>query len=173
MRFPRMILDLRDLNCFIMKKILFTFMAMYCFIACDPSTTFHDNEGVWWVKNTTKEPIGIWCGWTYVNPKIEMVEPGDSLCLYRYFCGINVEPRFGHLLASEPDGNQKISFTSSDGSLLKEWFVSDKDEAGNPFFNENNWRKYKTDKWDGFIKQSWVYDFTTEDIDQKVAYVGK
>ena len=127
-----------------MKKILFAFMAMYCFIACDPSDSFADNEGEWWVKNDTNEAIGIWCDWTFMEPKLEKVMPGDSLHLYTYYCYINTDPVFDGLLTStEPDGDRKISFFSSDGSLLKEWFVRDKDEAGNRFFNENNWRKYK------------------------------
>jgi hypothetical protein len=54
-----------------MKKILFAFMAMYCFIACDPSDSFADNEGEWWVKNDTNEAIGIWCDWTFMEPKLE------------------------------------------------------------------------------------------------------
>ena len=151
-----------------MKKILFAFMAMYCFIACDPSDSFPDNEGEWWVKNDTKEPIGIWCDWTFMEPKLEKVMPGDSLHLNTYYCYINTDPVFDGLLTStEPDGDRKISFFSSDGSLLKEWFVRDKDEAGNRFFNENNWRKYKKDKYDGFIKRIWVYDFTSNDVERK------
>ncbi len=58
-----------------MKKILFAFMAMYCFMACDPSDSFPDNEGEWWVKNDTNEAIGIWCDWTFMEPKIEKVMP--------------------------------------------------------------------------------------------------
>lgn len=151
-----------------MKKILFAFMAMYCFMACDPSDSFPDNEGEWWVKNDTNEAIGIWCDWTFMEPKLEKVMPGDSLHLYTYYCYINTAPVFDGLLTStEPDGDRKISFFSSDGSLLKEWFVRDKDEAGNRFFNENNWRKYKKDKYDGFIKRIWVYDFTSNDVERK------
>ena len=151
-----------------MKKILFAFMAMYCFIACDPSDSFADNEGEWWVKNDTNEAIGIWCDWTFMEPKLEKVIPGDSLHLYTYYCYINTDPVFDGLLTStEPDGDRKISFFSSDGSLLKEWFVRDKDEAGNRFFNEYNWRKYKKDKYDGFIKRIWVYDFTSNDVERK------
>lgn len=86
-----------------MRKILFAFMAMYCFMACDPSDSFPDNEGEWWVKNDTNEPIGIWCDWTFMEPKIEKVMPGDSLWLYSYDCFINREPVFDDLLASEPD----------------------------------------------------------------------
>lgn len=80
-----------------MKKILFAFMAMYCFIACDPSDSFPDNEGEWWVKNDTNEAIGIWCDWTFMEPKIEKVMPGDSLWLYSYDCFINREPVFDDL----------------------------------------------------------------------------
>ena len=43
---------------------------MYCFIACDPSDSFADNEGEWWVKNDTNEAIGIWCDWTFMEPKL-------------------------------------------------------------------------------------------------------
>lgn len=151
-----------------MKKILFALMAMYCFMACDPSDSFADNEGGWWVKNDTNEAIGIWCDWTFMEPKLEKVMPGDSLHLYTYYCYINTDPVFDGLLTStEPDGDRKISFFSSDGSLLKEWFVRDKDEAGNRFFNEYNWRKYKKDKYDGFIKRIWVYDFTSNDVERK------
>ena len=151
-----------------MKKILFALMAMYCFIACDPSDSFADNEGEWWVKNDTNEAIGIWCDWTFMEPKLEKAMPGDSLHLYTYYCYINTDPVFDGLLTStEPDGDRKISFFSSDVSLLKEWFVRDKDEAGNRFFNENNWRKYKKDKYDGFNKRIWVYDFTSNDVERK------
>lgn len=151
-----------------MKKILFALMAMHCFMACDPSDSFADNEGEWWVKNDTNEAIGIWGDWTFMEPKLEKVMPGDSLHLYTYYCYINTDPVFDGLLTStEPDGDRKISFFSSDGSLLKEWFVRDKDEAGNRFFNENNWRKYKKDKYDGFIKRIWVYDFTSNDVERK------
>ena len=151
-----------------MRKILFALMAMYCFTACDPSDSFPDNEGEWWVKNETKEPIGIWCDWTFMEPKIEKVMPGDSLRLYSLYYFINTEPVFDGLLTStKQDGDRKISFFSLDGGLLKEWFVRDKDEAGNMFFNENNWRKYKKDKHDGFIELIWVYDFTSNDVDRK------
>lgn len=94
--------------------------------------------------------------------------PGDSLRLYSLDYFINTEPVFDGLLTStKQDGDRKISFFSLDGGLLKEWFVRDKDEAGNRFFNENNWRKYKKDKYDGFIELIWVYDFTSNDVDRK------
>lgn len=127
-------------------------------------TTAPDNDGYWYIKNETPEPVYVR---GYSNDGTEpvniLLDKGDSVKLFFY--GVDVRLDFGFDLLYKNDSYHennylRVEVLSDEGELLRTWPLIESEASGDRFYEESSWRFYHP-KDDTYV---WVFDLLPGDL---------
>ncbi len=155
-----------------MKRIYYAVLVAIICVSCDPPeiALSGGHESEWFIKNTTDMLFSI--SWMYddIYEKVQ-IAPGDSIAL-GVVCSIRSigDPKFSYIteiVGSYDD--QGLIFYSEDGTQIRHWRWSERNDSGRQLFDESLWRKYVQDQQpqpdrEGYIDVTWVFDVLPGDI---------